>query len=197
MKRVPFLFFFLLFITSELKAQDLNFGIKGGLNYSNFISNEIYADFSSKSSFHFGAFLELPMKGKLSFHPELLYSRQGARLRVELQNFGSLEPVFLSPEYVNFNDNYIQLPLLFRLNFSQTFSFDFGPQIGVLASKGLRLDFGPTLGFGLDIADKFKVQLRYYLGVSDLLRKTTLGNVEFNEDRFDSVFQLSVGYVIF
>lgn len=98
------------------------------------------------------------------------------------------------------------MPLTTRYNFNDNFSIEFGPQIGFLlntkgeafgqsgsSSGNLKFDIGPTLGIGYDIAEKFKLQLRYFIGLSDLLR--TEGLIDSNQ--FDSVFQLSAGYVIF
>ncbi|NHF60327.1 PorT family protein [Flavobacteriaceae bacterium TP-CH-4] len=189
----------LLFVfSSSSYSQDLHFGIKAGLNRSNYVGDQ-YGDFKARTSFHVGVFAETPIGGIFSFHPELLYSRQGGRLA--LSPFIVADPgdpvINELPEYAEFYDNYLQFPLLFRINLGEVFSFELGPQIGISLTNDSRFDFAPVTGLGFDLGDKFKFQIRYFLGISDIVRSTELGGTTLNDDRFDSVFQLAAGYVLF
>lgn len=210
MQKNSFLLLLLFVFYSTLHAQRIDFGVKGGLNYSDFL---VEGDdvFEARSSFHAGFFIEVPFKGKFSFHPELLYSSQGYTTdfgRINLVNPGEL--ILDNDDRASTARNFLAIPLITRFNFTDNLSIEAGPQIGFLlntvskfngernSSPGdFKFDIGPTLGFGYDIGDKFKVQLRYFIGLSDFLRRSDFEEQGINDDSFDSVFQLSVGYVIF
>lgn len=76
MKQLVFLLSAFLAAFINLQAQDLDFGAKGGLNRSEVIG-DFREGYKSRLSFHLGVFAEMPLKGRFSFHPELLYSSQG------------------------------------------------------------------------------------------------------------------------
>lgn len=58
-------------------AQDVSYGVKGGLNLSN-LSGDI-EDAKSLFGAHVGAFAEIKITDKFSVQPELLFSMQGAK----------------------------------------------------------------------------------------------------------------------
>lgn len=201
--------FYLLVIifSTNLGAQELNFGVKGGINRSSVIG-DLSIDYNGRISFHAGVFAEIPLKGKFSFHPELLYSSQGFTFSVEEFRFDSLDPSVSNDSRAWTARDFLTIPLITRFNFTEKFSVELGPQIGFLIksygealgdrgsfSGNFQFDIGPTLGVGYDV-DKFKLQLRYFLGVSDLLRESIFEENGIDDNQFDSVFQLSIGYVI-
>lgn len=194
------------FITLYSFAQDPNFGIKAGVNYS-----DLYGDFSepfnAQPSFEAGFFAEFPVWKKFSFHPEILYSSR--RISFEFQDPANNGGPPREGEVKNNAHNLI-IPLITRYNFSDSFSLELGPQIGFLlnttakfdgdqfsSSGDFKFDIGPTLGVGYDQGDRFKFQLRYFIGLSDLFRKEQINGTEINNDLFTSVLSLSLGYIIF
>jgi len=186
----------LLLITTSLISQNFNFGVKGGLNYSKTIAPGD-DPFSARTSFHTGVFAEIPVRGKFSFHPEILYSSQGTKIKyARLENFDS--PV------VNQNDevfvakaDFLLIPLITRFNFNRNISIELGPQIGFAVSGGSFIDYGPTLGISFDLPNNFGIQFRSYLGVSNVFRESIVENQSLSDKIYYGLLQLSVRYVIF
>jgi hypothetical protein len=207
MKHIKFLFLLALSITTELEAQEFNFGLKGGVNRSSVIG-DFRDGYNGRISFHAGVFAEIPLKGKFSFHPELVYSSQGFTYSTESLNFDFADPVFRTNTRAWTARDFLTIPLVTRLNFTEKFSLEFGPQVGFLvrnygeifgergsSSGNFRFDVGPIVGMGFDL-NKFKIQARYFIGLSDLLRKSIFEERGISSNQFDSVFQLSIGYTI-
>ena len=58
-------------------AQDVRFGVKGGLNIATLTGD--VQDASTKVGFHVGGFAEIKVSDKFAVQPELLFSTQGAK----------------------------------------------------------------------------------------------------------------------
>jgi len=58
-------------------AQETKFGVKAGLNFSNFTGD--VENNSMKVGFHVGGLVNIKVSDKFSVQPELLYSGQGAK----------------------------------------------------------------------------------------------------------------------
>ena len=139
------LFTIILYITIS-NAQNINFGIKSGLNISNLrgVSEEEILNSKSKFGFHIGGFMEFKISKDLKFHPELLFSYQG----------GTSEfidtPVVYSNFYLGVNNinfirtyklNYLIIPMMLKYKLSNKFNIEFGPQIGYLISGKSKLEY--------------------------------------------------------
>lgn len=204
-----YIFVFVIFC-SNIFAQEIKVGAKGGLNLSS-VRGDFTDRLSSRVSFHLGGFVEIPLNNKIYLQPELLYSSQGYKDRAEIQNFDS-SIVSSSFEFVS-RSNYLNIPVDLKFYLGEKFMVEVGPQIGFLintvskVTKGnvegndensysgkFKLDYGANLGLGFQLNDKLSLQLRYYLGLSNLLKDTLVGS-QYNQ--FQSVLQLSVAHVIF
>src|SRR5690606_3935814 len=64
-------------------AQNLGFGVKGGLNYSSLNLTFTTLD-KNATGYHVGGFVKVPLAKKFSIQPELLYSTKGAEVRSPL-----------------------------------------------------------------------------------------------------------------
>ena len=87
--------------TSVEKGLTTKFGIKGGLNLTNF-SSDNFSDNHLKAGFNAGVFAKIPVTEGFSIQPELLYSLKGAKS--DYNNF-----IQGSGEY-RFNLGYVELP---------------------------------------------------------------------------------------
>ncbi|WP_431242864.1 porin family protein [Flavobacterium sp. P21] len=188
-------------------AQDVKFGVKGGLNLSNFSGDTEGVDLKSKAGFHVGGFAEIKLSDKFAIQPELLYSTQGPKA---VNQMGEDENGITYTGDVCFNLSYINVPVMFKYYVAEKFNIEAGPQIGFLTSAKMKttidgfngsnemdvkdifesIDFGLNLGAGYDFTDHFSADIRYNLG---------LANIAKTEDGDDSklhngVFSLSVGY---
>ena len=114
-----------VFTVCFVNAQDMenmSFGVKGGLNVSS-VTNTDQDGVNSKSliGFHVGFFSEFMISDNFAIQPELLYSAQG----VKLESDGDNGDVKL---------DYINIPVMAKYYVANTFSLEFGPQIGFLVS---------------------------------------------------------------
>jgi hypothetical protein len=191
MKRI--LFFIIVSSSLTISAQNskkdegIVFGLKGGLNVSNFIGDII--DNTFRTSVHLGIFSEIMISDKFSLQPELLYSGQGYS--------GSATPGFSRSKY-----DYINLPVLAKIYIAEKISIEAGPQIGFLVSAKEKtsddklsipnqktVDFGLNLGLAYDLKNGVFFQTRYNLGLSNVNSDSNANAIKYT----NSVIQLSVG----
>ena len=72
-------------------AQKAEFGIKGGLNSSDFSGDTEGMDFKPRIGFNIGAFAAIKLSEKVTLQPEILYSTQGAEAQnVEAEYNGDI-----------------------------------------------------------------------------------------------------------
>ncbi|WP_409415650.1 porin family protein [Flavobacterium sp. PS2] len=170
-------------------AQETRFGVKGGLNLTNFTGGY---DTKSLVGFHVGGFAEIKVMDKFFIQPELLYSAQGAKFD---SPFGDYDAKL----------NYLNIPVLAKYYVTKEFSVEAGPQIGFLlsaktdgedAKDGYKsTDIGFNLGAGYNFTENLSVGIRYTIGLSGLADR---GDYEDLDDYYDSaknsVLALSLGY---
>src|SRR5574343_1308123 len=94
----------------SLQAQNVKYGLKGGLNVANInVSGAASPSMSSVVNLHIGAFAEFSINKKVAFQPELLYSMQGSKfsqiVNIEGTNYDTDNTLKLS---------YINIPLMFK-----------------------------------------------------------------------------------
>ncbi|OXB06256.1 porin family protein [Flavobacterium pectinovorum] len=169
---------------TNVNAQEIKFGVKGGLNFAT-ISGDNTKGIDVVTSFNFGVVSEIPVSDKFSFQPELMYSGQG----------------------YSFNDNtvalsYLNVPLMGKYYVTKGLSVEAGPQIGfLLAAKNEKtdvkdsfntVDFGVNFGLGYKLENGLNFGVRYNLGLTDI---NNVDNSSFKNK--NGVFQVSVGYFFF
>lgn len=169
-------------ITQQIKAQEVIFGAKVGLNVSSFSGGD--ADRNSLLGLHAGLVSEIAFSDKFSLQPELLYTRKGSEAQ----------------DIVKIKLDYIAVPLLAKVYVAQNFSIEAGPQFSFLINdkadfneRGLpdedtdasNFDLGANLGLGYNFGENMFAQVRYNFGI------TTVAE---NPDIKNSAFQLSLGY---
>ena len=102
-------------------------GIKAGLNYSNIIKtgdDDFSTDF--KAGFHAGLFVDIPLVDRLAFMPEVMYSQKGYKADGTSLLGGAYE--------YSLTSNFIDVPLLLKVNAAPGFSIHLGPQFSFLMS---------------------------------------------------------------
>ncbi|WP_166924885.1 porin family protein [Flavobacterium poyangense] len=169
---------------TNVNAQKIKFGAKGGLNFAS-VSGDDTKGIDAVTAFNFGVLSEIPISDTFSFQPEVMYSGQG----------------------YSFNDNtvalnYLNIPLMGKYYLTKGFSIEAGPQVGFLLSaknektdvkKSFNtFDFGVNFGLGYKLDNGLNFGARYNLGLTDI------NNVEGSSSKNkNGVFQLSVGYFFF
>ena len=178
-------------ITLNINAQDkqIEFGIKGGLNYSGFIDNnddDIPADYKGKIGFHLGGFIEFKVSEKVSLRPELLYSQQGSNFTIDGAdlNIFSPDPIFVTEIDGEIRESLLLLPVIAEYKLNEKLSLEFGPQFGYSLNREIEYDNNPlsfggflrnddeekfevgiSLGLGYSMTDELGISLRYNYGI--------------------------------
>ncbi|MDR3226494.1 MAG: PorT family protein [Prevotellaceae bacterium] len=181
-----------LFIVNGAFAQ-INFGAKAGVNLANVTDAD---DASMKFGFHVGGFAEFVINERISIQPELLFSTQGTT--TDYKEAGvSID--------ASLNLNYINVPVLLKVNIAGGLSAEVGPQVGFLLSAKLKeeamglsatedvkdqlktLDVSLPIGLSYTFAEKFVVGARYAFGLTKISK-------EGDSKSKNSVIQISFGY---
>lgn len=176
-----------LFLILTAKSQNVHFGVKGGLNVSQLHFNDNVSS-ESKAGIHLGILAHIHTSSKTwAIQPELFYSMEGAK---NVDNSG-----------VNYNLNYMNIPVLLQYLFENGFRLEGGPQIGFLLSANRKgggvtvqdkrfksTAFSIPLGIGYLTSSGWGLDARYVFGLSNINDLNNRETIQSN------VFQLGVFY---
>lgn len=184
MKKTFLVVALLLSVSPYIQAQSVKFGVKAGVNYANEIGSNIIVNSTNYkteaiTSYHAGIIAEIGLFKGISFHPELLYSTQGATY------------TNVSEEIKN-ELGYISIPTLLKINLSKSISLELGPQVSFLLSQknnfdikdSNTFDFAVAGGLELKATKNLFLQARYGLGLTEISKDAQTKN---------SVVQISAG----
>lgn len=160
MKKILTLAF--LFISVASFSQ-IRFGVKGGLNISNFTGGDFEnVDKTALVGVHAGAYMRISLL-RLSLQPELMVSTQGAKLKDA------------SGEY-NWRITYATIPVMLQYRMGLGLYGEIGPQFGFKISDNIEgqttedfvksMDLSAAIGFGLRTKAGLGVGARYTAGLS-------------------------------
>ena len=194
MKMYPnFLCALILFLTASfgmLHAQNNNvnpeYGIKGGFNMSNLYSSDAN-DENILYGFNAGLYATLPISDFIAIQPEILFTTKGAKL--EYNNA-------LASGESKFRLNYIEVPLLVRVNITRNFNIHAGGYASYLVSSKVtgrgdfnfeqeidtndlnKFDAGLSAGVGVDF-DPISIGLRYNYGLTTIGKERTVAGTTY------------------
>nr|WP_316931446.1 porin family protein [Flavobacterium beibuense] len=171
-----------------------SFGIKGGVNFAT-VSGDDFDSPDSRTSFHVGLLAEFPLTEMFSLQAEALYSGQGFESDVDGGIFGGEGKVEYQLDYIN-------VPVLAKVYILDGLSIEAGPQFGFKVNEeidananaddgDLNLDEAEDFDFGVAAGVTFETPMglfatgRYTQGFTDIVN---------NRDVKNSVFQIGVGY---
>ncbi len=176
--------------------RNIDFGIKAGTLYSNFIDNmdlnfptHVPADYSGKIGFHIGAYSNIEINNTISIQPELLISRTGSRAIIDfrdISNFYTDQDVLLFQETkANICEYNILVPILLNVNLDKYF-LEIGPQFGYTVNRDIsykngpinshlilknsnseKFEFSGAVGFGYKISEIYHLNIRYSYGFTE------------------------------
>jgi len=198
-----------LFMTASfgiLQAQDekvtTEFGIKGGFNMSNLYQSEA-DDNNVLYGFNAGVYATLPISDFIAIQPEILFTTKGAEL--EYNN------AFASGN-TKFKLNYIEVPLLVRVNITKNFNVHAGGYASYLVNSKVtgdgdfnfeeeidtedlnKFDAGLSAGVGVDF-NPISVGLRYNYGLTTVGKERTVAGTTYTfPDAKNSNLTLYVSY---
>ena len=175
-------------------AQGFHVGIKGGTNMLK-IDNVSFKD-QFNYGYNLGGFAEINFNKRIGIQPEVLWAQNTYKTA---SNVGEVIPGAISDLKVKLN--YLQIPILLNIKPSKLFTFQVGPQFGVLIDENQSFlqngqnafkkgDFAMLAGAQLNLGP-IKAGGRYVVGLNDL---SDLGN---SSDWKSRGWQLYVGLRLF
>ncbi|MEH6762881.1 MAG: porin family protein [Aequorivita antarctica] len=204
MKKILLLTAVALFAFTTAQSQEFRIGAKAGLNVASLGGDSYYGglgSLGSRTSFHIGGLVEIPLMGKFALQPELLYSSEGSDW-----SFGTLGD--------NTKLDYIRVPVLAKFYIIEGLSAEAGPVFGVLVNaegnyynddddfvrgdakdiyKSFDAQFGIGASYRLNMG--FFFSIRYNKGLLSVNEEYEVDGYRYNTGKNQSnVFQLSAGY---
>ena len=179
----------LLLILFTATAQQAHFGLKGGVNISQLhFNNNTSSD--SKVGVNLGVLAHIHASKTWAVQPELLYSLEGAQ---KVGNSG-----------INYNLNYLNVPVLLQYMFDNGFRLEGGPQIGFLLNAKRKAGdvtvddngfettaFSIPLGVGYLTSSGVGLDARYVFGLSNINDSENGPVIQSNVFQLGLFYQLS------
>lgn len=183
----------------SLNAQQFNAGLKGGLSATQ-ISGDQLSGFDKPGIFA-GTFVNLYLNAHTALQMEINFIQKGSK-----KNPNPDKDDF--DEYL-LNLNYIEVPLLYRLDFSEQFSVEGGAALAVLLSskeEGYPLlaatpafnkqDLSLILGTYFRVTPRLYANLRYSHSVIPVREHSSGASFRLNNGQYNSVLVFGVHYQI-
>jgi outer membrane immunogenic protein len=175
----------------------IEYGIKGGMNFATAVDKNFSTDFSVATFFHAGTFLIVPTGKGFSAKAEILYSVKGTAFPSSATlGSGTIQLKYLS------------LPLLVNYNFYRKFAVELGPELNNLTSAiqktaGNSLDVSPVWNNKFDVCvdaglsykfnSRLTSSLRYSYGLKGVIRsmvnRTSAYNPSYENHFMNRVFR--------
>lgn len=186
-------FFGIAAASAQTDNKTFDFGVRGGVNFATIANEDSNLDSpDNRTSFYAGLVAELPLHERFSLQGEVFYSGQGFDRSVPGGN-----------DKVEYQVDYIQVPLLAKFYIVEGLSVAAGPQFGFKVNEeidykptsdggdintdGLKtFDFQGTAGLEYKFDNGLFLQGRYSYGFSDLIKDNSIHT---------SVFSAGLGYM--
>lgn len=178
------------FLIVNANAQQAHVGIKGGLNISDLHFSDNTST-NSKVGVNLGILAHIHASKTWAIQPELLYSLEGAT-----NNVGDSK--------VNYNLNYLNVPVLLQYMFNKGFRLEGGPQIGFLLNAKTKSgdvtvnnrSFQSTalslpLGVGYLSPSGLGLDARYVFGLTNINSNKNGPTIQSNVFQLGLFYQLS------
>jgi hypothetical protein len=163
----------LIVCISSVQAQ-IRFGLKAGLNLAT-VSGTLNpaVTYSMKLDFNGGLLVSIPLVAGVSLQPEVIYSGQGADLKVDS----------ITGKY---NFSLINVPVMLKFMTKSHFFAETGPQVGFLIGAKITssgqsydvksqlktADFAWCLGIGYQLPVNLGIDVRYNLGLTNTTKNS-------------------------
>ena len=161
-----------------IQAQETatKFGVKGGVNFSNFYKSDV-DDNNVLTSFNLGLFAKMPISENIAIQPEISYTGKGSELTYDRLGVKGT---------AQFKLDYIEVPVLLVVNVTKNFNIHAGPYAAYMVSGkttnksnvGIfdfedkinvddfnRFDAGIAAGLGIDL-EPVSFGVRYNYGLT-------------------------------
>jgi opacity protein-like surface antigen len=160
------------FTHAQAGIDHIAYGVKGGLNLANVKGKDVEGT-STLLGFHGGVQANLPLAAGFSLQPELFYSSEGAKMKVQMPGDGDEIIEATAKTHLN----YLNLPVLLQYQHASGAFAVTGPQIGYLLSAKVKMN-----GASEDVKESFnKINFGWTLGVGYVIPATSIGiDVRYN-----------------
>lgn len=196
-KQVLIVCFVLLAGQQAYSQAQVAIGIKAGPNFATLDTKSSASEnYKNRTGFHGGAFV-LIKAAKIGVQPEVIFSQQGSKVRINSEDFES-------------NFSYVNIPIMLKLYTVAGINIQAGPQFGFVTNAEAPIqdqfgvysvqdakdrmkssDFTVALGLGWDLPFGLTIDARYNLGLSKIYEDAPTNTTE---DAKNQVFQFSLGY---
>ena len=167
-------------LTLNLSAQ--TFGLKGGIALTSFTGSNVEVT-NKNIGVYLGAFLKIG-ENNIKWSPEIIFHQKGATTKSDTLSL-----------------NYTEMGVNAHFHINDELALTAGPYIGYAATtinksvddlkKYNKVEFGVNLGASYAINDLFNIDLRYGMGLTDILEE-----VAKNQNNMQNTsFQVGFGYV--
>jgi hypothetical protein len=164
----------IVLLSSYSYAQGFRLGIKAGANMTKLSGQSFNDEFDL--GYHLGAFSEIDISKSIGIQPEVLFSQTNTK---KSSGFNSIYNNLGDPNATSdIQLNYLQIPILLRVNLGKTLTLNLGPQYSVLINDNENLfrngenafkngDFAMVGGATLNLS-KFRLYGRYNVGLNNI-----------------------------
>lgn len=199
-------------ISAQGQDGDSRFGIKAGVNLSNFYKESLGKQ-NLRPGFNAGIFTELAVGESFSIQPELLFTTKGNQISYGegdnlFQDLAQGDPDAFTGD-VETNLSYIELPVLAKFTISEVINLHIGPYLSYLLDASTQVDgtlkdrldeldrkgfntwdYGIAAGIGVDL-NLVTIGFRYDLGLSGITEDAVWEGLI--NDRKNQALQFYVG----
>jgi hypothetical protein len=188
-----------LLLGDKLNSEKLEFGLDGGINWSN-ISNLERS--RSETGFHLGFYFDIQMHNSLYLHTGVIVKSPMGAKGIAPYSVGDPDlDTVLAEGTVERQFRYFSVPILLKYKFHDHFFAEFGPQLGLLykafdeftsdeykngdlifkfkiRDQYRRIDAGLAAGLGYRIlkGNGMNLGIRYYYGLVNILKDNPGGS---------------------
>ena len=210
--------FFIVLTFSGFSQNKINYGIKAGINFSKFLSEDFNSVIISNNQFRTGFQIGITSNYKINkiiwIQTELIYSNQGSKIKY---SFDKLNPVTANdPSFKGLPKsvllNYLCVPFYFKISIIKNITFDSGFQYSFLiSSKDVRAYNENSVqiyndnnsikknDFSLNIGVSYKLNPKLYLQFKNNVSLLNIdnGNSLYGRNIKNLNIQFSVEYDLF
>lgn len=171
-------------ITAKGQSKKFNFGVRGGLNYSNISGlNSHY-----KTAFYAGVYGSMAFTEHYALQPELTISQQGT----EASYTGGTTSIPVNYTH-NFNLSYTSFAIINKFTFADKINVMVGPSVDFATGDKTYLnsdiDVSLAVGFGFKVTDNLGIEARFKKGLFDI---TDYGNNNIDYFLFDNQYNTNI-----
>jgi hypothetical protein len=198
-KKIIFTAALVLLFSNLIFSQRFKAGIIGGLTTSQ-VSGDQLTGFN-KSGFEFGGLVSAPLSQKFDLSFQIVFIQKGSKkpINADQNDF----------TYYRMSLNYIEVPVLFRYNFSKKIQFEAGPTFGKLISSKEEdaygeipapkefksFELGAMFGMSYMLFNNFYLNLEGSNSLLPIRDAGIEGGYKVGRDQFNSVLMFSFKYI--